>query len=76
MQKKHTAGLMAIAATLFLAGILSAQTTPTSDTWQFTVSGDSRNCGDVVMPDNRRGCDASSCRVLLAPRRSSRDVYI
>ena len=28
-------------------GWLSAQT---SDTWSFAVSGDSRNCGDIVMP--------------------------
>ncbi len=50
MRKKRTAGSMAIAATLLLAGILSAQTSRESATWQFTVSGDSRNCGDVVMP--------------------------
>jgi hypothetical protein len=34
--------------TLFVhLGWLSAQT---SDTWSFAVSGDSRNCGDIVMP--------------------------
>jgi hypothetical protein len=28
----------------------SAQGPPQEGTWQFAVSGDSRNCGDVVMP--------------------------
>jgi hypothetical protein len=40
----------AITGTLLLAGILAAQTPSSGGTWQFTVSGDSRNCGDVVMP--------------------------
>jgi hypothetical protein len=36
---------------LFLAAVfsLSAQTAPTP-VWKFAVSGDSRNCGDIVMP--------------------------
>jgi Calcineurin-like phosphoesterase len=42
--------LAAVAGTLLLAGILAAQTQPSAASWQFAVSGDSRNCGDVVMP--------------------------
>ncbi|HUK31406.1 MAG TPA: hypothetical protein VLV89_09855 [Candidatus Acidoferrum sp.] len=33
-----------------LAHRLNAQTKPSGGEWQFTFSGDSRNCGDVVMP--------------------------
>jgi hypothetical protein len=50
MLKSRSLGLAAIAGTLLLTGILAAQTSSPRDTWQFTVSGDSRNCGDVVMP--------------------------
>jgi hypothetical protein len=33
-----------------LAPRLNAQTPPSGGDWQFTFSGDSRHCGDVVMP--------------------------
>jgi len=40
--------------TLAFALVLTAQTAsaqqPANETWRFLVSGDSRNCGDVVMP--------------------------
>jgi hypothetical protein len=36
---------------LCIAGTLSAQDQPASgESWKFAVSGDSRNCGDIVMP--------------------------
>jgi len=36
---------------LFLAGCLSClAATPPEPVWKFAVSGDSRNCGDIVMP--------------------------
>ncbi len=35
---------------LLLARQSPAQNPPRGDTWTFAVSGDSRNCGDVVMP--------------------------
>src|SRR5579862_1792837 len=41
---------VALMVLTILAGIASAQTPPAGSTWQFAVSGDSRNCGDVVMP--------------------------
>jgi hypothetical protein len=50
MLKKQTVGTLAIAGMLLLAGVITAQTPAPANTWQFTVSGDSRNCGDVVMP--------------------------
>ena len=34
---------------LFLASVVMAQTPP-KPLWKFVVSGDSRNCGDIVMP--------------------------
>ena len=37
--------------------------------WRFAVSGDSRNCGDVVMPAIAAGVKQIRRRVLLAPRR-------
>jgi len=44
---------------LFLTVGLSAQQTPPSAgsdaTWRFAVSGDSRNCGDIVMPAIAQG---------------------
>ncbi len=47
---KTTASLLLILATsaAFEAGIAAAQNT--DSTWTFAVSGDSRNCGDFVMP--------------------------
>jgi hypothetical protein len=50
MSKRETIGFASLVGTFLMAGILAAQTSPSNDTWQFTVSGDSRNCGDVVMP--------------------------
>jgi hypothetical protein len=40
----------AMAAGILSAGMLTAQTPPAGRDWTFTASGDSRNCGDVVMP--------------------------
>jgi len=44
---------------LVLAGVLAAQQTPATtgsdSTWRFVVSGDSRNCGDIVMPAIAQG---------------------
>lgn len=42
--------LGAIAAALTAGGLLISTATIAGPTWQFAVSGDSRNCGDVVMP--------------------------
>jgi len=42
--------LDAIAAALTASGLLITTATIAGPTWQFAVSGDSRNCGDVVMP--------------------------
>jgi len=50
MLKRRIIGLTTIAGITLLAGILAAQTPSAGESWQFAVSGDSRNCGDVVMP--------------------------
>jgi hypothetical protein len=43
--------LMTLAFALTLATLPgSAQSAPDKGEWRFAVSGDSRNCGDVVMP--------------------------
>jgi len=39
-------GLMLV----FLSLLVAAQTDSGAGTWRFAVSGDSRNCGDVIMP--------------------------
>lgn len=42
---------MSVALTACLTAVLGAQEPHTSrGTWKFAVSGDSRNCGDIVMP--------------------------
>ena len=33
-----------------MATLALAQNQPATGTWTFAVSGDSRNCGDIVMP--------------------------
>lgn len=50
MRKKQSKVLASLLGMSLIAGVLAAQTTPADSTWQFGVSGDSRNCGDVVMP--------------------------
>lgn len=46
--------VLVMLSNLFIAPVLSAQIHPSSgsqgEVWHFAVSGDSRNCGDVVMP--------------------------
>jgi calcineurin-like phosphoesterase family protein len=45
-----------VALLLCAATIMHAQKQPTSSgTWKFAVSGDSRNCGDIVMPAIAQG---------------------
>jgi len=39
-----------------------AQPAPASATWQFVVAGDSRNCGDVIMPAIAHGAQANGAR--------------
>ncbi len=46
----HRRALGAIAAALTASGLLISATAIAGPPWQFAVSGDSRNCGDVVMP--------------------------
>ncbi len=44
-----------LAYTLLFCANAGAQATPQADTWKFAVSGDSRNCGDIVMPAIAKG---------------------
>jgi len=47
----RAAVLLASALAIFLATVPgSTGTAPAKESWRFAVSGDSRNCGDVVMP--------------------------
>jgi hypothetical protein len=48
-----------IACLLCVLPILVAAQPPADSTWQFAVSGDSRNCGDIVMPAIASGVLAS-----------------
>src|SRR5665811_2463059 len=44
-------GILALALVLCATASSAAQEQPNSAaTWKFAVSGDSRNCGDIVMP--------------------------
>ena len=43
-------GMVLLIIPLALAQSNAAQESKSSETWHFAVSGDSRNCGDVVMP--------------------------
>ena len=52
----------ALVFALFLSPALSGQTNPNDNPWRFAVSGDSRNCGDVIMP----GIAASAIREQAA----------
>ena len=47
MKNRHAVTLLLLA--LALPWLMAAQDSPAPD-WKFAVSGDSRNCGDVVMP--------------------------
>ena len=46
------------AALLLLAAAAAAGAEPSAAAWKFVVSGDSRNCGDVVMPAIAAGASA------------------
>lgn len=47
----HRTIILVIALSIGLSGTLPAQNPQSSSgTWKFAVSGDSRNCGDIVMP--------------------------
>ena len=48
-----------IACLLCVLPILVAAQPPANSTWKFAVSGDSRNCGDIVMPAIASGVLAS-----------------
>ncbi len=59
MNKIRGEAIVVVLAAVLLAGALaarpseprmSAQAAPAAGDWQFTFSGDSRNCGDIVMP--------------------------
>ena len=41
---------LTLASLIALPLFLHAQSSPAKSTWSFAISGDSRNCGDFVMP--------------------------
>ncbi len=43
-------GILTLSLILCATASSGAQETPSSASWKFAVSGDSRNCGDIVMP--------------------------
>ena len=49
-------------ALLIAAVSTGARAAPRSAPWTFVVSGDSRNCGDVVMPSIAAGAQAGRAR--------------
>ncbi len=52
------ASVVVLIATMSAGGYAAAQTSP----WTFAVSGDSRDCGDVVMPSIAAGARADGAR--------------
>jgi hypothetical protein len=64
LRKIFAALLLAFAAACLIPGLASAQSSATAlsspdGSWRFAVSGDSRNCGDVVMPGIAAGVKQS-----------------
>jgi hypothetical protein len=55
-------GRCAIVALLIASLSAAAHAAPRAPPWRFAVSGDSRNCGDVVMPSIAAGVRASGAR--------------
>lgn len=51
---------MTLLLAVLLASAAFGQEAPASSTWTFAVSGDSRNCGDVVMPAIAKSALASN----------------
>jgi hypothetical protein len=49
---------LALPCGFFLVCAIAAAATKTPDAWTFAVSGDSRNCGDVIMPSIARAARA------------------
>jgi hypothetical protein len=54
------APFLAFAMLCLFPGVASAQSSVPDATWRFAVSGDSRNCGDVVMPAIAAGVQKSA----------------
>ena len=72
----HTQFLMQkLACLLSLVLIPLAAQPPANGSWKFAVSGDSRNCGDIVMPAIASGVLASRSE-SLAPGRFPCDLYL
>ena len=61
-----------------IGGAALAQNAATSNAgaWRFAISGDSRNCGDIVMPAIAQGVQPERRGILLAPGRFSRDLHL
>ena len=58
----------ALALLLFPLAVLAQTTPPASDgSWHFVVAGDSRNCGDVVMPAIAEAASATSTWETVRP---------
>src|ERR1700738_4761324 len=55
MSRRGLAVLSGLTLILQAAGVLAQE----GDTWRFAVGGDSRNCGDVVMPAVAAGARAA-----------------
>src|SRR5882724_10296983 len=58
-QRARLAVAILFCALVTYQGSLSAQS---SDNWSFAVSGDSRNCGDIVMPGIAEGVRADKAQ--------------
>ncbi len=55
--QRRVASIAALGLLLVVSVAAHAQGKPSSGTWKFAVSGDSRNCGDVVMPAIAKGAE-------------------
>ena len=57
--QKPSIYFLGLLLTLWITATLPAQEQPNSGgSWKFAVSGDSRNCGDIVMPAIAQRCAA------------------
>ena len=71
-RRSHTLVLAALFLLSFGAAAAQAPAAP----WKFVVGGDSRNCGDVVMPAVAAGAVSAGRGVLLAPGRLPRALRL
>ena len=71
---RKLAFVVALASVIILTTRQSGAQQPTNRAWHFVASGDSRNCGDVVMPGIAETAKKNQEHIFLALGGSARDL--